>query len=56
MKPGMTVEEAFAKIEGIGFTKDSASNYKFHNENITLTVLSMDGTLADGVTIEIDPD
>jgi hypothetical protein len=56
MKPGMTVDEAFAKIEGIGFTKDSASNYKFHNQNITLTILSMEGTLADGVTIEIDPD
>lgn len=53
--PGMTAEEAFSKIQGSGFTKDSASDYKFHKENITITVLSMEGTLADGLTIEIDP-
>jgi predicted small secreted protein len=56
IKPGMTVGEAFTKIDGIGFTKDSVSNYKFHNENVTLTVLSMDGAQADGVIIEIDPE
>lgn len=53
--PGITAEEAFSKIQGSGFTKDSASDYKFHKENITLTVLSMEGNLADGLTIEIDP-
>jgi predicted small secreted protein len=56
IKPGMTVGEAFAKIDGIGFTKDSVSNYKFHKENVTLTILSMNDTLADGVSIEIDPE
>ncbi|MBP1743163.1 MAG: hypothetical protein H6Q58_141 [Firmicutes bacterium] len=56
IKPGMTIDEAFSKIEGSGFSKDADSNYKFHKENITLTVLSMEGTLADGVTIEIDPE
>jgi predicted small secreted protein len=56
IKPGMTVGEAFAKIDGIGLTKDSVSNYKFHKENVTLTILSMNDTLADGVSIEIDPE
>ena len=56
IKPGMAIDEAFSKIDGSGFSKDADSNYKFHKENITLTVLSMDGTLADGVTIEIDPE
>jgi len=56
IKPGMTAEEAFAKAAEGGFTKDANSNVKFHRENITLTVISMDGTLADGVIIEIDPE
>lgn len=53
--PGMTAEESFSKLQGKGFTKDAVSNYKFHKENISITVLSMEGTLADGVIIEIDP-
>ena len=41
----MTASESFTKLLGNGFTKDAVSNYKFHKENITITVLAMEGIL-----------
>lgn len=54
IKPGASLDEAFKKVTEAGFTKDSSSKYKFHKNNILLTILSMEETLADGITIEFD--
>ncbi len=56
IKPGDKLEAAFAKIKESGFTVDSSSKYKFHKNNIIVTILSMKETNADGLTIELDPD
>lgn len=56
IKPGTTLEDAFAKVKDSGFTNDSNSKYKFHKNNVILTVLSMKETNADGVSIELDPE
>lgn len=56
IKPGTTLEDAFAKVKEAGFANDSNSKYKFHKNNIILTVLSMKETNADGVTLELDPE
>lgn len=56
IKPGTELAEAYAKIDANGFTKDDISKYRFYKDTIILSIISMKGTNADGVTIEIKPD
>lgn len=42
-----------ALLEQAGFTKDSASNFKFYKENVMLTIISLHGDRVDGVAIEL---
>jgi hypothetical protein len=55
IKPGTDLASAYAQVNNNSFSKDKASEFKFHKENIMLTIISMKGTMADGVTIEINP-
>ncbi len=54
--PGIILEDAFAKVASLGYTNDGTSKYRFTSGNLILSIISMDGTLADGVIIEIKPD
>lgn len=54
--PGATLEEANQILDSHGFTKSDKSEYIFYKENIRLTLISMKGTHADGVTVEINPE
>lgn len=56
IKPGTELANANAQISATGFVKDDSSNYKFHKDNIIITIISMKDTYADGITIEINPD
>ncbi len=56
IKPGTELPEAYAKINANGFTGDDSSKYRFYKNNIILSIISMKGTNADGITIEIKPD
>ena len=54
--PGTELEEAYKIIDSQGFSKSESSKYIFYKENIRLTITSMKGTHADGVTVEINPE
>ena len=54
--PGMDLTGAYAHVKDSGFIKDSSSEFKFNKKNIILTIISMKGVKADGITIEINPD
>ncbi|MBB6444143.1 hypothetical protein [Bacillus benzoevorans] len=54
--PGTELKEVYKIIDSHGFSKSESSKYVFYKENIRLTLISMKGTLADGVTIEINPE
>ena len=56
IKPGAELSQAYEIIAAEGFTKDADSKYSFHKENIILSIISMHGTHADGLNIEINPD
>jgi len=56
IKPGISLEEAYSIVEQNGFKKSEDSKYKFYKENIILTLISMKGINADGITIEIKPE
>ncbi|WP_161821969.1 hypothetical protein [Sporotomaculum syntrophicum] len=56
IKPGVDLATANAQLEKYSFSKEQASEFKFHKENVMLTIISMHGTLADGVTIELITD
>jgi len=56
IKPGVSLEEAYSIIEQNGFKKSDDSKYIFYKENIILTLISMKGINADGITIEIKPE
>lgn len=51
---GVMLEDAYNIIEQNGFEK-TENKYKFIKENIILSIISMKGTNADGVIIEINP-
>jgi hypothetical protein len=54
--PGADLVNAYTQVEANGFKKNDSSNYKFYKNNIIITIISMKDTLADGITIEINPD
>jgi hypothetical protein len=54
--PGMELSEAYSIVDSNGFTKSENSKYIFYKENIRLTLVSMKGTHADGVILEINPE
>lgn len=54
--PGVALEKAYEAISTSGFVEDNDSKYKFRKENVILSVISMKGTHADGIEIEIKPD
>lgn len=54
IKPGMELSQAYEIISSNGFKKDS--KYNFQKEKVILSIISMKGTNADGITIEINPD
>ncbi|TJX12942.1 hypothetical protein E9840_11435 [Tissierella creatinini] len=54
--PGMELEEAYTIIDSHGFTKSETSEDMFYKENIRMTLISMKGTLADGIIVEINPE
>jgi hypothetical protein len=54
--PGTVLGEAYKLIDSHGFSKSESSKYIFYKENIRLTLISMKGTHADGVTVEINPE
>ncbi len=56
IKPGIELAEAYARITANGFTRDDISKYKFYKDNIIFSIISMKGTNADGISIEIKPD
>ena len=56
IKPGTELAEAYSKINANGFTRDDISKYKFYKDNIIFSIISMKGTNADGISIEIKPD
>lgn len=56
LKPGIALEEAYAAIEPLGFVRDDSSKYRFFKENVILSITSMTGSKADGITIEIKPE
>jgi len=56
IKPGAELSKAYDTIASNGYTREEDSKYRFHKENIILSITSMKGTHADGLTIEIDPD
>lgn len=56
IKPGTELEQANKTIDLNGFKKDDSSKYRFYKENIILSIISMKGTHANGITIEINPD
>ena len=53
IQPGMELAAAAAQLDQFGFTKDQTSEFKFHKETVMLTLISMHGDLADGVSIEL---
>lgn len=56
IKPGTELNDAYSKINANGFTGDNTTKYKFYKDNIFLSIISMKGTNADGITIEIKPE
>lgn len=56
IKPGVELAQAYEIMADKGFTKDAASKYRFQKENIIFSIISMKGTHADGLNIEINPD
>lgn len=55
MHPGISLEKAYEIIESEGFEKYQDDKYKFVKEDIILSIISMKGSLADGISIEIKP-
>jgi len=56
VKPGAKLAEAKKVLSANGFKKSANSKYKFSKENVNFSIISMKGTKADGLTIEISPD
>lgn len=56
IKPGMELSETYKMLKENGFTQEAESKYRFHKENVIFSIISMHGTHADGLSIEIDPD
>lgn len=56
IKPGTELNEAYKALTSNGFIKDESSKYKFHKENILVSIISMKGTHADGISVEINPE
>lgn len=56
IKPGTELGKVYEVLKANGFTQEAASKYRFHKENVIFSIISMHGTHADGITIEIDPD
>lgn len=54
--PGTELEEAYNIVDSHGFLKSNNSKYIFYKENVRLTLISMKGTHADGVILEINPE
>lgn len=54
--PGTELAEAYKAMESNGFTKSDTSDYMFYKEDIRITLISMKGTLADGIIVEINPE
>lgn len=54
--PGISLDDAFRQVAELGYVNDGTSKYRFINDNLILSIISMNGTLADGVTLEIKPD
>ena len=54
--PGTELEEVYKIIDSHGFSKSDSSKYIFYKENVRLTLISMNGTHADGVILEINPE
>lgn len=44
--------DTVALLEQAGFTKDSASDFKYYKENVMVTVISLHGDRVEGVAIE----
>lgn len=56
IKPGTELAKAYEAIKAQGFTQEADSKYRFQKENVIFSIISMHGTQADGVSIEINPD
>jgi len=54
--PGTDLEEVYKIIDSHGFSKSESSKYIFYKENMRLTLISMKGSHADGVIVEINPE
>lgn len=54
--PGISLDDAFRQIGDLGYVNDGTSKYRFIKDNLILSIISMNGVLADGVIIEIKPE
>jgi hypothetical protein len=52
VKPGMTVDEAYASLSGTKFTKNSDSKYNFTDGKYMFKIISTDGKNVKGVSVE----
>jgi len=54
--PGTKLDEVYKTMDSNGFSKSEISKYIFYKEKMRLTLISMKGTHADGVIVEINPE
>lgn len=55
LNPGISLDKAYKLIESEGFEKYGDDKYRFRKENIILSIISMKGSDADGIVMEIEP-
>lgn len=55
LNPGISLDKAYDIIDSEGFEKDKDDKYRFFKDDIILSIISMKGSDADGIVIEIKP-